>query len=174
MLPRLIERLEKIIQTDFLIPPSLTPKIPSSTQSTQSANEDTQPRPASQSSFSLPGQLMTFYLSITSTLQKLFAQKPPHTIQRLSELLLAPKQHYRTLPSYLHALDRVVHVTSGAHTFPLPPAIPDPSSHTILSNGTSSVDPLSVSWSNPANTTGGPSTLGSDESLGGALLTPIT
>jgi len=91
----------------------------------------------------------------------------------LAELVLNPKQHYKTLPSYLHAVDRVVHVTSGAHIFPLPPAIPDPSSATILSNGTTApgIDPLTISWGNPATTS---STLGSDESLGGALLTPIT
>jgi hypothetical protein len=71
-----------------------------------------------------------------------------------------------------------VHVTSGAHTFPLPPAIPDPSSLTVLSNGTSfatsgKLDPLSISWGNPASNPSA-SSLGSDESLGGALLTPIT
>jgi hypothetical protein len=116
--------------------------------------------------------------SITSTLNTLFKTHPPHTVQRLAELLLNPTQHYRTLPSYLHALDRVVHVTSGAHTFPLPPAIPDPSSLTVLSNGTSlattgKLDPLSISWGNPASNPSAAS-LGSDESLGGALLTPIT
>jgi hypothetical protein len=114
--------------------------------------------------------------SIISTLNTLFTKYPPHTIQRLAELLLNPKQHYKTLPSYLHALDRVVHVTSGAHTFPLPPAIPEPSSLTILSNGTSLTtgkDPLSISWGNPASNPSA-SSLGSDESLGGALLTPIT
>ncbi|KAG4427208.1 hypothetical protein IFR05_017309, partial [Cadophora sp. M221] len=94
---------------------------------------------------------------------------------RLAELILEPTQHYRSLPAYLHALDRVVHVTSGAHTFPLPPAIPDPSSLSLLSNGTSvpGVDPLNVSWGNPAATVAA-SALGSDESLGGALLTPIS
>ncbi len=107
-----------------------------------------------------------------------FKTHPPHTIQRLAELLLTPTQHYRTLPSYLHALDRVVHVTSGAHTFPLPPAIPDPSSLTVLSNGSSlstsgKIDPLSISWGNPASNPSA-SSLGSDESLGGALLTPIS
>jgi hypothetical protein len=67
-------------------------------------------------------------------------------------------------------VDRVVHVTSGAHIFPLPPAVPDPSSAVILSNG--GTNPSSISWGNPA----GPQQtgLGSDESLGGALLTPIS
>ncbi|PBP24221.1 hypothetical protein BUE80_DR004812 [Diplocarpon rosae] len=118
--------------------------------------------------------LLALRKSILDTLTTLFAKHPPHTIQRLAELLLTPTQHYRTLPSYLHALDRVVHVTSGAHTFPLPPAIPDPSALSLLSNGSveAGTDPLSVSWGNPTATVA--PALGSDESLGGALLTPIT
>lgn len=107
--------------------------------------------------------------SIISTLTTLFSKYPPHTIQRLAELILLPRQHYKTLSSYLHAVDRVVHVSSGANTFPLPPAIPDPSSATVLSNG--NADPFAVSWGNAA--TAVQSALGSDESLGGALLTPI-
>jgi hypothetical protein len=120
---------------------------------------------------SLPQQIQQLLTSITSTLNALFSKYPPHTVQRLAELIINPKQHYRSLPSYLHAVDRVVHVTSGANTFPLPPAIPDPSSAAVLSNG-GSVDPFSVSWSNTTSglQAGG---LGSDESLGGALLTPI-
>ncbi|TVY42451.1 hypothetical protein LSUB1_G001744, partial [Lachnellula subtilissima] len=70
--------------------------------------------------------------------------------------------HYRSLPTYLHAVDRVVHVSSGAHIFPLPPAISNPS-NTCL-------DPLSISWGKPPSAQ---SNLESDESLGGALLTPI-
>lgn len=108
--------------------------------------------------------------SITSTLDTLFAKHPPHTIQRLAELIIEPKQHYKTINSYLHAVDRVVHVSSGAHVFPLPPAIPDPSSASVLSNG--GVDPTSVSWGNPTGSL--QNGLGSDESLGGALLTPIS
>lgn len=67
----------------------------------------------------------------------------------------------------------MVHVSSGAHVFPLPPAIPDPSAAaSVLSNGKlpGGADPLSISWGNPAVGGG----LGSDESLGGALLTPIS
>jgi hypothetical protein len=61
-----------------------------------------------------------------------------------------------------------VHVTSGANIYPLPAAIQDPKA---LPNGTiNGTDPNSVSWS--ASTHAAPS-LGSDESLGGALLTPI-
>jgi hypothetical protein len=147
----------------------------SSTQtSTQSTNkENAEPVPPVTAEGVLPLQLQQVYTSITSTLTSLFTKYPPHTIQRLAELILSPKEHYRTLASYLHALDRVVHVTSGAHTFPLPPAIPDLSSLSVLSNGTTGVDPLSISWVNPSSVSTA-SALGSDESLGGALLTPIT
>ncbi|KUJ24573.1 uncharacterized protein LY89DRAFT_727595 [Mollisia scopiformis] len=183
LLPRLLTRLEKIVKDDFPPPsapssqpiPSSPPAQsttgdPSSQDSTQSTNKENAP-PNTIST--LPPEIQTLLKSITSTLNSIFSKNPPHTIQRFAELLLYPKQHYRTLASYLHALDRVVHVTSGAHIFPLPPAIPDPSSLSLLSNGTAGVDPLSISWSNPASTPAA-STLGSDESLGGALLTPIT
>lgn len=63
----------------------------------------------------------------------------------------------------------MVHVTSGANTYPLPVAVQDASA---LPNGTGShTDPNSISWGNSTTTI--PS-LGSDESLGGALLTPIS
>lgn len=143
-----------------------------STSSSQSTNKENAPPPISEPVATRSPQIKTLFESISSTLNTHFTKSPPHTVQRLAELLLMPKQHYKTLPSYLHAVDRVVHVTSGADTFPLPPAIPDPSSAAILSNG-GSIDPLSVSWGNPAS---GPqqNVLGSDESLGGALLTPIS
>ena len=66
-----------------------------------------------------------------------------------------------------------MHVSSGANVFPLPAAIPDPTAAaSVLSNGKlpGGADPLSISWGNPAAGGG----LGSDESLGGALLTPIS
>ncbi|KAE9368835.1 hypothetical protein N431DRAFT_547718 [Stipitochalara longipes BDJ] len=183
LLARLIPRLEKIVQNDFTfpIPPILASQPISSsppTQETTSSQDSTNKENAAPPLLTrYPPQIQTLMTSITSTLTTLFTKYPPHTVQRLAELLLAPKQHYKTLPSYLHALDRVVHVTSGAHTFPLPPAIPDPSSLTVLSNGTSLTasgkDPLSISWGNPASNPTA-SSLGSDESLGGALLTPIT
>ncbi|KAN0093596.1 hypothetical protein V8E51_016780 [Hyaloscypha variabilis] len=181
LLTRLIPRLEKIVQNDFTfpIPPILASQPISSppTQEPTSSQDSTNKENAAPPLLTrYPPQIQTLMTSITSTLTTLFTTHPPHTIQRLAELLLTPKQHYKTLPSYLHALDRVVHVTSGAHTFPLPPAIPDPSSLTVLSNGTSLTsgkDPLSISWGNPASNPSA-SSLGSDESLGGALLTPIT
>ncbi|KAI9719451.1 MAG: hypothetical protein M1812_003522 [Candelaria pacifica] len=110
----------------------------------------------------LPPQLLSLLSSIKSVLTKTFAHSPPHTIQRLSELVLRPRIHYRSLPSYLRALDRVVSVSSGADIFPLP-SISLSSEGGGLLNGTS----------NTIGSVGSSTGLGSDESLGGALLTPI-
>jgi hypothetical protein len=119
----------------------------------------------------LPPQILTLLNSVIQTLRTYFSQYPPHTIQRLAELILSPKQHYRNLPSYIHAVDRVVHVTSSANTYPLPAAVPDAFGAKPLINGVGpSADPNSISWG--TSTQVQPS-LGSDESLGGALLTPI-
>lgn len=120
---------------------------------------------------SLPPQIHFLLNSIVATLNTHFTLYPPHTIQRLSELILQPKLHYRTLPAYLHAFDRVVHVTSGANLYPLPAPVPDANGAKILTNGISSgADPESISWGSSTQTQ---HSLGSDESLGGALLTPI-
>ncbi|KAG7141208.1 hypothetical protein HYQ45_002191 [Verticillium longisporum] len=137
----------------------------------------------------LPPQLDGMLTEINNVLTKNFTKFPPHTIQRVSELLLEPRQHYRHLASYLHALDRVVHVTSTNNIYPLPPAIPDMSTMTLLSNGVT--DPVTgaitsttrtpepkdpaanVSWGNPTTAAPPASGVGSDEALGGALLTPI-
>ena len=80
----------------------------------------------------------------------------------MAELLLRPKQHYRYLPPFLRALDRVVNVQSSIKTYPLPTQ-PTPYM-SGLPNGTGSA--LLSSSAAAAQ-------LGSDESLGGALLTPI-
>ncbi|PQE22985.1 phosphatase 4 core regulatory subunit R2 protein [Rutstroemia sp. NJR-2017a WRK4] len=197
LLERLPSRMDRIIQEDFPLPPSLqtnsqtenhiqAPSSPlilaSSQQSTTSTNkENTPPPPApppptqSNPSSAYTTYTSTLLSSILSTLRTNFPTHPPHTIQRLSELLLTPKPHYRSLPAYLHALDRVIHVTSPLTTFPLPPAIPDPSSASaILSNGASpAANASSVSWGNPTSSNNN-NTLGSDEALGGALLTPIS
>lgn len=92
---------------------------------------------------------------ILSVLRTNFSQYPPHTIQRLAELILEPRRHYRNVVPYLHALDRVVHVTSGANTYPLPPLVPEMGAMSLSSGA------------------GAASNIGSDEALGGALLTPI-
>ncbi|KAI4136613.1 MAG: hypothetical protein LQ341_005525, partial [Variospora aurantia] len=106
----------------------------------------------------LPPQLLSLLSSIKSNLRTSFPEAPPHTAQRLAELVLRPRPHYRTLPSYLRALDRVVSVSSPSSVFPLPSAAP-PSSGSYL-NGTITPE--------KAKTTSDP-----DDSLGGAALTPI-
>lgn len=115
-----------------------------------------------------PGTLPTQIANMLSEIKahiEAFTTYPPHTIQRLAELIISPRAHYKALASYLHAVDRVVQVTSGTSTYPLPPAVPDMSHMAI--NGADG-----VAWSNPT-TTAAAATLGSDEALGGALLTPI-
>ena len=76
----------------------------------------------------------------------------------MAELLLHPRQHYKRLSSYLSALDRILSVTSPLSLFPLPTSTVRPTENgtTTLFNGITSS-----------------AALGSDESLGGALLTPI-
>ncbi|KAI0538744.1 hypothetical protein GGR58DRAFT_467202 [Xylaria digitata] len=99
---------------------------------------------------------------IISYLTSTFPKYPPHTIQRISELVINPKQHYRTLITYLHALDRVVRVTSGLNVYPLPSTHAEiPAAN--LANGVLEVSSRPSPWASP----------GSDEALGGALLTPI-
>lgn len=107
----------------------------------------------------IPSEINSFYTSIRTTLSKNFAKDPPHTIQRLAELILEPKKRYRFLPPYLRALDRVVSVSSPLTVFPLPQAVL-PTASGLLNGVTPSTTPQ-------------PAPLGSDESLGGALLTPI-
>ncbi|KAL4896729.1 hypothetical protein BDV59DRAFT_112683 [Aspergillus ambiguus] len=108
----------------------------------------------------LPAPLMLLFDSTRSTLRSLFSTKPPHTIQRLAELIIRPNAHYRTLPAYLRAVDRVVSVTSSADVFPLQPQPAQP-------NGVAPNGAESGSFMLPDHGMGG------DESLGGALLTPI-
>ena len=112
----------------------------------------------------LPPQLLVLLNSVRNTLTTSFDAAPPHTIQRLAELIVHPRTHYRSLPSYLRALDRVVSVSSGADIFPLPTANMPDSTESGLLNGTGNL------IGGGAASAGG---LGSDESLGGALLTPI-
>jgi hypothetical protein len=127
---------------------------------------DSQPQPSSpQTTDALPPPLALILRSIRSSIQSFFVAKPPHTVQRLAELILRPTAHYKTLPAYLRAVDRVVSVTSSADVFPFnaPPgasAQPNGLVHPTNSAGT---------YLTPDYTSG----LGSDESLGGALLTPI-
>lgn len=117
----------------------------------------------------LPLLLAQLLASITNTIRTSFSSRPPHTVQRLAELIIHPNNHYRTLPSYLRALDRVVSVSSSADVFPLSdqPALVNGVTNGELGGG--------ILWKNDANghEKARDNELGSDESLGGALLTPI-
>lgn len=108
----------------------------------------------------LPPDLYTLYHYSRTTLENNFPNHPPYTIQRLAELVLQPKRYYRYLPPYLAALDRVICVTSAVNEFPLAHANIDSASG-FLANG------------EPSESLTEREGLGSDESLGGALLTPI-
>ncbi|KAH7390985.1 hypothetical protein DE146DRAFT_680038 [Phaeosphaeria sp. MPI-PUGE-AT-0046c] len=143
-------------------PPNPISSQDSHTTDKENAPPATPPRPpipafTSTATQTFPPDVTNFYASIRTTLSKNFAKHPPHTVQRLAELVLEPKKRYKHLPPYLRALDRVISVSSPLNLFPLPLAVL-PTSGGLL-NGTTS-------------TTTAP-TLGSDESLGGALLTPI-
>jgi len=151
--------------------------LPSSSVGITSAPSSSRPLPALPQlvqppipSGSLPGPIARLLNEVTSTLAEGFKRYPPHTIQRLAELVLEPKRHYRSLTAYLHALDRVVHVTSGSNIYPLPPAVPDMSQMSLLANG---VGGAGGQGGGLQINTAAANSLGSDESLGGALLTPI-
>lgn len=127
---------------------------------------DSQPQPPSpQPNDVLPPPLALLLGSIRSSIQSFFVVKPPHTVQRLAELILRPRAHYNTLPAYLRAVDRVVSVTSGVDVFPfsVPPSV------SAQPNGLVHPTNSAGAYLTPDYTSG----LGSDESLGGALLTPI-
>ncbi|RTE75946.1 hypothetical protein BHE90_009591 [Fusarium euwallaceae] len=181
----ILSRLDSIAHNDFPIPklppPPPVPEIPmdkvgspqpssppgDSSQEANKENAPTESLPATQPiEGTLPKQLADMLFDITSHLQT-FDTYPPHTIQRLADLILQPHAHYKALAPYLHAVDRTVQVTSGTNIYPLPPPIPDMSSMHL--NGEDANDPaVSVAWSNPTT-----AALGTDEALGGALLTPI-
>lgn len=110
----------------------------------------------------LPPDLLSMYTRSRDVLEKDFSHSPPYTIQRLAELVLYPKKTYRFLPAYLRALDRVVSVNSPVTDFPLAFS-PAPVNGSFLTNGDSTM----------VNGISERDSLGSDESLGGALLTPI-
>jgi len=132
----------------------------------------------------IPDLLLQMLNSITATLRSVFSEKPPHTIQRLAELVLFPTKYYRTLPAWLRAVDRTVSVSSTADIFPLPHAQPLPNSvidssllNGVHGDGASSTGTGTggggILWDNTDSQDGYDASLGSDESLGGALLTPI-
>lgn len=127
---------------------------------------DSQPQPSGTSpDDQLPPPLVLLLRAIRSSITSFFEEKPPHTIQRLAELILEPTKHYKTLPAYLRAVDRVVSVTSSADIFPFNTSSPaNDQSNGLVHPGNSSGVYLAPDYAHG---------LGSDESLGGALLTPI-
>lgn len=125
-------------------------------QTTGEEEEDNQSR--------LPPELVQILDRALHTLRTTFAEKPPHTVQRLCELVLYPKKHYRTLPAYLRGLDRVVSVSSTLDIFPLD--IPPPTTNGLRDDAGALLFPNTNGYNRADD-------LGSDESLGGALLTPI-
>ncbi|OAX83929.1 hypothetical protein ACJ72_01695 [Emergomyces africanus] len=151
------------IQSPPHLPP--VPTFPSSASSERVPDSQPESGPTDDA---LPPPLVAILSSIKSTLKAYFSEKPPHTIQRLAELILRPTLHYRTLPAYLRAVDRVVSVSSGADIFPLPLSMPLPGGmiDVNLANGVNGTGSGGFMFSDN-------NSLGSDESLGGALLTPI-
>jgi hypothetical protein len=110
-----------------------------------------------------------------------FSRGPPHTLQRLAELVLRPREHYRHLPPFLAALVRVVSVSSTAAAFPLPGQIAAPApAPGVLGAATAgaAAAPLVNGGGAGADGEAGAEGLGVDrraeeDSLGGARLTPI-
>lgn len=140
--------------------PIQRPPVPSFSLAPSAAS--TQTSAPESVAIALPPDLLNSYQQSTTALQKSFAHSPPYTIQRLAELVLYPKKHYRHLPPYLAALSRVVSVSSPVSDFPLPQLQLTAANGGFLTNGDTSMNGITER--------GG---LGSDESLGGALLTPI-
>lgn len=140
------------------------PPVPPFDFSQSQQNAVQPPDSVDMQSGTLPPDLLMLYTTSTHILERDFAQSPPYTIQRLAELVLYPKNHYRFLPAYLRALDRIVSVSSPVSDFPLP-TLHASGQGGFLTNGDSS----HVNGSAEREGLG----LGSDESLGGALLTPI-
>ncbi|KAK5074195.1 hypothetical protein LTR64_006660 [Lithohypha guttulata] len=137
---------------------------PPSVESKEGRNEEVQ----------LPVEVLQLLEQSLKTLRTSFSEVPPHTIQRLSELALHPTRHYRTLPAWLRALDRVVSVSSGADIFPLSDVPPNIGVSNGILHGPISAEGLSIPGSSNDTRNGyDRDSLGSDESLGGALLTPI-
>lgn len=125
---------------------------------------DSQPQPSNGSDGALPTPLALLLNSIKSTVKTYFMLEPPHTVQRLAELILQPNKHYRTLPAFLRAVDRVVSVTSSASLFPF--SAQSPSSNAQQPNGI-------VNGGLGTSFMAAEASIGADDSLGGALLTPI-
>ncbi|CAZ84568.1 unnamed protein product [Tuber melanosporum] len=125
-------------------PPPIVPAFPSPPPAPL-VKEATPPLPEA-----LDSEDEILLASLSNILTTQFDAAPPYTIQRLSELIRYPNAHYKSLSKYLRAIQRVLSVSSPTTAFPLPPSVVE-----SMPNGAASFN------------------LGSDESLGGALLSPI-
>ncbi|KAA8913297.1 hypothetical protein FN846DRAFT_160597 [Sphaerosporella brunnea] len=141
------EQQQPVATTYVTERPTLQLSSPSSSRLTEVATPP--PEPVEDAELHIYDQQVL--TELRETMLTSFSAAPPHTVQRFAELLLAPNTHYHSLPKYLRALQRVLSVSSPTTAFPLKQ--PD------LVNG----------GANGGMAFG----LGSDESLGGALLTPI-
>lgn len=149
---------ENAYPADLQTPPRPTAPPAAATSSIERV-PDSQPQSSAPGNESLPAPLMLLLNSIQSTIKSYFTSKPPHTIQRLAELILRPNSHYRTLPAYLRAVDRVVSVTSSADIFPTQMQASANQPNGVMNGAGGGLDISDH--------------IHGDESLGGALLTPI-
>ncbi|CAK7228311.1 hypothetical protein SBRCBS47491_006864 [Sporothrix bragantina] len=124
----------------------------------------------------MPKPILDLIDYIMTTLKTNFHKYPPHSIQRLTELILSPRDHYRYLAPYLHAIDRVVSVTGTMNVYPLPPSAPDQDGLALLAKGVtpSANDDLENGEGELGLGTGLSLTDGAiPDNTQGALLTPI-
>jgi hypothetical protein len=117
-------QIEKAPPPNLSTPQGPTPQWNASPPGSQTVVPDSAPSSTPALEDALPQQLLSFYIAIKRQLTTSFSKAPPYTIQRFSELILHPTAHYRTLPSYLRALDRVLSVSSTSLEYPLPAADP--------------------------------------------------
>ena len=131
--------------------------------------------PATTEAPTMPEPAVELLAYITKHLKTTFPKYPPHSIQRLSELVVYPHQHYRYLGPYLYALERVVSVTSGNNLYPLPSELPP--SQAALLNGAEDAEAGEAGKTGKAGSAAGASAESaqdwSGDSSWGALLTPI-
>src|SRR5882757_3356251 len=74
--------------------------------------------------------LTSTHATIRSHSQYLISDRfsdPPFTIQRLCELCVRPKQHYKSVGKYLRAVEKTLLVTSTWESFPIPSETDSPS-----------------------------------------------
>ncbi|CAK7263977.1 hypothetical protein SEPCBS119000_000762 [Sporothrix epigloea] len=125
----------------------------------------------------MPQPILELADCIMTTLKTNFAEHPPHTVQRLAALILSPRDHYRYLAPYLHAVDRVINVTTTTNLYPMTLSKPQREAFAALAAGVvpsapedpgTSEDEVRLSVTGMAL----PSGSNPDNSLG-ALLTPI-